>query len=199
MKRVLFILSIGLLLFSCKSKKDASATEAENPAVEQKATDALKEEVVEAKQVDTDTPDPESKILLERARHKVSDSLVARIERTACFGRCPIYNASIYKSGLVIYIGEKWVEREGHYKAVLSKDKVKALFEEAESIGFFKMEEAYDSPYVTDLPSTIITLQKDDVLKIVANRYQGPEELHQFGLYFDELLEGLTYEPYSLD
>lgn len=196
--KLLFIISI--VVFSCKNGKKAVSTEdKKDQKVEQRAEEAIeKADVVEEKN-EQQMPDPETKMFLNRAKAKLTDSLVARIERTACFGRCPIYIASIYKSGFVTYQGEKWVEKEGFFKSKMEQDNIDMLLKKATEVNFFSMKDAYDSPYVTDLPSTIITLRKADEVKIVANRYQGPEELAALELYFDELLNKLTYEPFVQD
>ena len=35
------------------------------------------------------------------------------LQRTACFGACPVYTVSIYADGTVAYNGERFVEVEG--------------------------------------------------------------------------------------
>ncbi len=38
---------------------------------------------------------------------------VITLERTACFGACPVYTLSIYADGTVVYNGERFVDVEG--------------------------------------------------------------------------------------
>lgn len=189
----------AIVLAACKNQKKAVEATTKDQKVEQRAQEAIEEDAPTQTPSGELIPEAETKAQINRAKNKLSDSLVARIQRTACFGRCPIYTASIYQSGLVLYQGEKWVEKEGMFQAKMTELEIKSLLEKAKSVGFFEMNEAYDSPYVTDLPSTIITLRNDDIIKIVANRYEGPEALRTFEMFFDELLNGLTYSAYSKD
>ncbi len=197
-KLIALSLFCSILIVGCKSKKEVVAkkdTKIEEKA-EQKLTSDSDYETYNHNQMPTES---EGDILQKKALAKLSDSLVARIQRTACFGRCPIYTASIYKSGYVDYMGEKWVEREGKQFARISKEKIDALLAEAKKIEFQKMNTIYDSKSVTDLPSTIITLRFEEGPKIVVNRYQGPEELSVFARYFDQMIEELKFTPVSYD
>ena len=200
MKKLALIIFISVIaLGACKSKKELA--EKKDSKIEEKATEKVTEDVESEAYLKKQEKlqDSEGEILAKKALAKLSDSLVARIQRTACFGRCPIYTASIYKSGYVDYMGEKWVQREGHFKSKISQQAIDKLLNEAKRIGFMGLENAYDSEYITDLPSTILSLRIEDQAKIVVNRYQAPEKLRAFEQYFDKVLEGLTYEPVSLD
>ncbi|MAY83297.1 MAG: hypothetical protein CMP59_04110 [Flavobacteriales bacterium] len=169
--RILAILLI-VLSFACKNKKEATAKE----EVVQERTYPVKEDVeeqVEAKVVKKTIDFP--------------DNAIARIQRTPCFGRCPIYTITVYNDGTVIYNAEKFVEYEGKFKAQADEQKIQMLMSKAEEIGFFKLQSNYDNENVTDLPSTITTLRRDDEVKQIINRYEGPEELSLFEKYFDEL------------
>lgn len=194
------ILAIGFVvcfaLIACKSKKEVT----KDTKIEERAVEKLTEEVADNTYDQNQMPnDSEGDILEKRALAKLSDSLVARIQRTACFGRCPIYTASIYKSGYVSYMGEKWVEREGHYEAQISQNKIAELLNEAKKIGFQDLNNVYDSKGITDLPSTIITLRLENEPKIVVNRYQGPESLGKFGVFFDNMINELSFQKVVLD
>ena len=46
------------------------------------------------------------------------------LQRTACFGECPIYKFEIYSSGDCIYYGKKFVEKIGQYKFQLKKETI---------------------------------------------------------------------------
>lgn len=190
------LIIIAVLTAACKNGNKAVAEDSKKTTkVEQKVEEKANPKLESKEQV----PESETKAQINRTKNKLSDSLVVRIERTACFGRCPIYTASIYKSGFVLYQGEKWVEKEGLFQSKVSDEKINAIIKKAEAIGFFKMNESYDSPYVTDLPSTIVTIRGKEMVKIVANRYQGPEELAAFEIYIDKVLNELVYKPHSLD
>lgn len=198
MKKIIaisFIFCIALV--ACKSKKEIVK---KDKKIEERAQEKLKSDTAEEAYDQNQMPkDSEGDILKKKALAKLSDSLVARIQRTACFGRCPIYTVSIYKSGYVDYVGEKWVQREGHFQSTIPQEKIQDLLIEAKKINFQGLDDIYDSNSVTDLPSTILTLRFEEGPKIVVSRYQAPEILREFEQYFDQIVEELTYEKVTFD
>ena len=174
MKFYVFTLFILMSFLSCKNKKIQSET------IEQ----STEKEVIEL----------ETTSLIQQAKDEFPDSLMVRLQRTACFGRCPIYTLSIFQNGTAIYKGEKWVEKEGLFKSRVNKRQLEQIFSKAKEISFYKMKEQYDNAYITDLPSTITTLKTDSGFKIVANRYEGPEELQELERLIDDIANSLEWE-----
>tara|TARA_B100001109_G_scaffold243896_1_gene230118 strand:+ start:2781 stop:3332 length:552 start_codon:yes stop_codon:yes gene_type:complete len=183
MKKILILCFLGIALWACNNSKKVKAE-----TVEQEAADTHLQE-----------PEPESKHLLERSQSKLSDSLFARIQRTACFGRCPIYTLSVYESGYVEYRGEKWVEREGLFYAFVDQKKLNELLQAAKDAQYFEMEHAYDNKNVTDLPSTITTVKGETGFHIVVNRINAPEELNNFANRFDEIFKDLEWKEKPIE
>lgn len=182
--RILVIAMIGLSLLACKSKKEVVKEETTKEAIE---------EVVEVE------PEQAETAALNGKKSEFPDNAVARIQRTACFGRCPIYVLTVYEDGTVIYEAERFVPEEGTFKAKVSTDLYQKLLRRAEEASFFEMQSKYDSESVTDLPTTITTLRKDDEVKRIENRYQGPEELNRVEKYFDELYLNLNWSKQQND
>ncbi|KAA3648572.1 MAG: hypothetical protein DWP98_08460 [Bacteroidetes bacterium] len=197
MKKLFYLSFIALIsLAACKSKKEAA----------EKAEPKFKEEAVQKVKADDSTileeeatTETQSDLLAKKELAKLPDSLIARIQRTACFGRCPIYTASIYKSGYVEYLGQRWVKREGLFSSHMNQEQIDLLLNRAKEIGFMNLKNSYDSENITDLPSTIISLRIKDQAKIIVNRYQAPENLILFQQYFDELLDELEYKVITKD
>lgn len=185
MKNALIYPLVFLLVFvACKSKKETVKKE-ETPAVV---------EVAEKKEQPQEPDyDKEAQITLNRIKSEFKDSLLFTFQRTACFGRCPIYRAYVYPSGYMEYFGEKWVENEGQFKAMLSKEDLTNIQAYADSIGFYQMDAIYDNPQVTDLPSSIIALRNQDAIKVVVSRYNAPESTASFTRYFEALIKDLEY------
>ena len=50
--------------------------------------------------------------------------MLATIQRTACYGQCPMYKATFMDNGEVVYIGRRFVDNIGTYKALLSEEEV---------------------------------------------------------------------------
>lgn len=127
----------------------------------------------------------------------VEDSLFASIERTPCYGRCPTYRINIYKSGYVIYEGIRFVDRLGTYSTRISDRKIQAIINKANEIGYFDLNEVYDSP-VTDLPSTITYLSVNGKKKRIKDRVRGPEKLREYEKYFDGIFEDLEWKEIKI-
>ena len=94
------------------------------------------------------------------------------LERTACFGTCPVYTISIFDNGDVIYKGDKFVDVTGEQTSQIDPETVKAMVKAFESAGYFDWKEAYDTQTVTDLP-TIITSVTHNGQTHKITRYAG--------------------------
>ena len=89
--------------------------------------------------------------------------LIISLQRTACFGTCPIYKIEIFSDGSGIYTGTRFVENIGATKFSLSKTQLNLILTRAETIGFTNMKEEYSAP-ISDLPTTFIQI-KDKKIK----------------------------------
>ena len=123
------------------------------------------------------------------------------LQRTACFGVCPVYTVTIYPDGLVEFHGERFVTSLGDYTGRVPAGNFRQLAAFAEEIGFQEMEKEYrvriepDGTVirVSDLPSRITTLKFGDSEKTVLNYFAGPEQLERFELLIDELSESARW------
>ncbi|MDQ3427346.1 MAG: DUF6438 domain-containing protein [Gemmatimonadota bacterium] len=125
-----------------------------------------------------------------------ADSAVVTLERTACFGTCPIYRVSIAASGAVRFEGKSYVAHQGPATAQIPKEQVDSLLEELRQGGYFDMAERYlpDSPdcgdYATDSPTVITSVTRDGVTKRIQNYYGcmgAPLSLRQLERRIDEV------------
>jgi hypothetical protein len=86
------------------------------------------------------------------------------LERTACFGSCPIYRLTVDGTGLVRYEGVAYVDHVGVDSAHISAAEVSALVAEAERSGFFALADSYQQgdptcqEYFPDSPSVIASI-----------------------------------------
>jgi hypothetical protein len=85
--------------------------------------------------------------------------LVVSLERTACFGTCPVYQLTIYGDGRVVYDGKAFVAVQGQRTAQISPEQVQQLVKAIEAARFFSLSEKYTVD-ATDLPGawTSVTL-----------------------------------------
>lgn len=170
------VLSIVLLMFSASCKTQKKVEEVQNKEIVQNSMQK---------------PEPQ---WVKELREGFPDNLFVRLERTACFGTCPIYVLSIFEDGTVIYEGKKWVDKEGIYKSSVEKEVLDKIKHQADVFKFYSMNTVYDNTNVTDLPTTITALKADEGFKVVVNRYEGPENLAILESYIDNLVKNIDWE-----
>gem|GEM_PF-1551523 len=91
-----------------------------------------------------------------------SESIIFEMHRGGCYGTCPIYNLSLYNSGLVKYRGIRFTKNEGLYEwRIENKDFqiIKKLLLEK-----FKRSSTHNLA-VQDLPQTTLTVKNKHQIK----------------------------------
>lgn len=112
---------------------------------------------------------------------------VITLERTACFGTCPVYKLTIYDDGKVEYEGHEYVKQRGKAQGQITKEALEELVREFEKIDYFKLNESYSSegkncPQLwTDHPTAITSLNWKGRKKTVRHYHgcRGNPVLHQ--------------------
>ena len=90
---------------------------------------------------------------------------VITLERTACFGGCPVYRIWVSADGKVGYEGRSQVRRVGTATGEVSVERLRALLSELERAGYFSFATRYTSAeptcgrYTTDSPSAITSVR----------------------------------------
>ena len=112
----------------------------------------------------------------------------ASIKKTFCYGKCPVYEMSIFSDGKVVLNGKANIDMIGEWVLKISEADLAAFVKMAEDIDYFELEDKYDSP-VTDLPSTTTSIVIDGKRKEVYRRANYPERILKFEALFTELLE----------
>ena len=82
----------------------------------------------------------------------MSADAMIRLERTSCYGPCPVYTVTVDAQGVVTYDGEKFVRVIGRRTARISRSAMARLLASAERIRFFELQDSYTA-LVTDLPT----------------------------------------------
>ena len=117
--------------------------------------------------------------------------LVITLERTACFGTCPVYELTITGDGTVVYQGTDFVEVKGKQTASLDQAQVQELVSAFEQAHFYALQDTYTNYDVTDNPSAIISITYKGESKTV-NHYYGdksaPQELYDLEAKIDEIV-----------
>jgi len=93
------------------------------------------------------------------------------LQRTACFGRCPVYTVEIGADGTVRFKGRAFVALTGRHEAKIPVAAVRGLYDAFAKADFFWTFDKYTSR-ITDQPTTIVTLSYDGRTKQVSD-YKG--------------------------
>ena len=99
-----------------------------------------------------------------------------KMEKTACYGTCPVYVVEIFSDGTVYFIGKQFVDKVGKYNSKLSTDDLSILKSKIIATDFFNLENTYDSQ-ITDFPSCITEVKLEGKTKKITNRHGGPAQL----------------------
>lgn len=90
------------------------------------------------------------------------------LERTPCFGGCPVYRLSVSPEGVVSYEGRAGVRRLGVATKRIQPQRVSALLSELEHGGYFSFAPRYTPAepacgrYATDSPTAITSVTIGD-------------------------------------
>jgi (2Fe-2S) ferredoxin len=96
------------------------------------------------------------------------------LERTACFGACPVYTVTVYTDGTVVYNGERFVDVEGEQTTTIDPETVEQLVAGFEGAGYFEWDDEYTEMFITDLPTVITSITRDGETKQIT-RYAGDD------------------------
>jgi hypothetical protein len=110
------------------------------------------------------------------------------MERTPCFGACPIYKVKLTNDGTLTYTGIRFVKRIGTFTTKISPDEVDKVFQTLDRVDFWKLKDNY-SRTATDLPGTNVTVVVGERAKVIKDYGNcGPLELW----IVERVLDGLV-------
>ena len=108
--------------------------------------------------------------------------LIISLERTACYGTCPIYKIEIFTDGTGVYTGIRFVENIGITKFHLPEDKINLILNHADSINFITLQDEY-TERISDLPTTFIQIRD----KRIRDYNGAPSKLKELELLIDQI------------
>ncbi len=164
MKKFLSSIFFLAVLFSCKTSKET--TEAKPVTVKTEAA----------------------------ATPQTNDSLLAYLERTACYGTCPIYKFHIYTSGYAVYEGKRFVEKMGLYETQFPDSILINIKKNAKAINYFGFKDDYPKT-ASDFPSVKTAVVLDGKRKTITNGSGAPSALKGFEKYLDSLKDSADWKP----
>ncbi|SRR6056297_413760 len=122
---------------------------------------------------------------------------VIHLVKTACFGNCPVFTATILASGEVMYHGKQDVERIGHYEARIHKRIIEALDEKMMSMEFYDLNERYpdnQEEIILDAPWTYVFSENGKKRNFIAINHGAPEELRNLIYFVEREFEQLNWQ-----
>lgn len=117
-----------------------------------------------------------------------SNTELITMEKTICFGSCPVYQIVIFEDGAMHLSGRQNMELIGEFRAQLSKKELDELANAFENAQFFEFESQYTAS-VTDLPTTYISYTRGGETKKIMDYYGAPAELRRLEKLVETLLE----------
>lgn len=167
MKPAFYLPGICLLLLCCKTPK----------------------ETAEASPATTTTAGATTQVA---AIPQTTDSLFVSIERTPCYGQCPMYKFSIYTSGYAVYEGKRFVEKLGKYEARISASVMEEIEQKAKAINYFGFRDEYPKTAV-DFPSVKTSMVLDGKRKNIMDGTGAPTALKEFEKYLDSVKDSVEW------
>jgi len=80
---------------------------------------------------------------------------LATLERTACYGTCPVYKLTVYRDGTVEYTGVQFVKVTGKATGQITEDQVDEIEDLFLQSEYLKLKDAEHSYQVSDMQSAI--------------------------------------------
>lgn len=111
--------------------------------------------------------------LLPAAPPSLSDAdlrnAVVTLQRSACYGDCPVYEVTVTGDGAVSYHGSEFVQVKGEHTARTSRDEFRKLVARFEQAGYFSIRKNYDyggcstrqlcrTGFLNDAPGAVLSL-----------------------------------------
>jgi uncharacterized protein DUF6438 len=122
------------------------------------------------------------------------------LERTPCFGTCPVYTLSVLSSGEVEFAGTNHVKAKGIQTGRISPEDFARLVKKIDEIDFFNLRSRYDGKNpdgsgttVTDLPTKKTSVTRGGETKTVENYFRGPPGLSELENLIDELAKSAKW------
>jgi hypothetical protein len=97
--------------------------------------------------------------------------LLASLERTPCFGWCPVYKVTIFRDGLVEYEGKEYVKIQGRATGHLSAEQLDALDAQFLDSSFLGFDDSYVRSQTSDEPSAYTTYSFEGTLPKTVRHY----------------------------
>jgi hypothetical protein len=129
----------------------------------------------------------------ERVVAAAAQKIVAlTLERTGCYGTCPVYTVRFERNRNAVYDGKEFVTREGRFTGKFYGFERLAYFAAARLLA---LKDDYQI-LVTDHSTTILTIEMTDGTKRISDYANaGPNDLSIFCTTLDGVASSIHWEP----
>jgi hypothetical protein len=122
------------------------------------------------------------------------DSIFASIERSPCFGRCPVFTAVIYNNGKAVYEGRTGVTRLGRFTGTASGEQMKLLEEKAAELSIDTLSNEYVNEHLADFPSHRMSiLIKGNLKTVYVMETDPPSVIPDFESFLEKILDQVEW------
>jgi hypothetical protein len=116
------------------------------------------------------------------------DSLLTSISRRPCFGKCPVFVFTIYKSGYATYLGEQNVANKGFFETRLSTEIVNVIIQQIRTDKIESLDTLYNNKFLADYPNWNISVCDKQPKKMISvNHENPPSELVNYAKLLDKI------------
>jgi len=131
------------------------------------------------------------------SKNILSEAFIS-IEKTPCYGTCPVYSMSIDGDGVALLTAGAFMDEVGFFYSMVQADSVSSLFRHAKVCDWDSYDSTYMNQYL-DLPSTIIrfSMNAKDTITVQYNTVNTPEQLKLLGTKLAFLQEKMDWKPVS--
>ena len=116
---------------------------------------------------------------------------IATLERTGCYGECPVYRLTVSSDGSVVYVGTRWVKVLGRQQYKLTDTQLSELQSAFEHATFMQMRD-YDRVENTDDDWAHVSYRRGNIVKRVRHCHgdnSAPAALSALEDEFDRIVD----------
>ncbi len=110
------------------------------------------------------------------------------MDRTACYGTCPVYSLEINSDGSVKYTGRSFVDYEGVYTTTISTKKIEEIFTAFENHDVDTCSNEYNS-MMQDVPGIFYNIRYGKKKQNITNAHFGPQFLIDLANKIDSVIK----------
>lgn len=115
-----------------------------------------------------------------------------QLERTPCYGTCPVYSVTLRPDGTLTYKGREFVKHVGSWTASFSPRDFSSLVHLVLTEGADSYKDSYGTP-ADDIPSHILTIKRPLGAKVIwESGDRAPDGMHRIMERIDLIVDGAT-------